>query len=278
MLTVLVVAVAVLALGLLGYRLVFGDEGLDPLTIQRVEGEVQHVHGGASQAAEVGGVLLPEDRLVAGADGRAVLSFGEESQLVVERSSALRVLGEGADGVRVELEDGRVQATVRAGDPALDVVAGEREVRSTDGSFQIAREADATWVQLDEGSLALTGFGDAELAPGQAIVAADGGEVSRPDERLLLEVAWPEEEVPDEAVAVSGQTDPGARVRIEGGVDVVEVFADARGAWRAEVRLSEGENALRVLATDPLGRSRESAFQLVRDTTPPTAEFQIGGL
>ncbi|HJN73398.1 MAG TPA: FecR domain-containing protein [Myxococcota bacterium] len=278
-LTVLVVAVAVLALGLLGYRLFFGDEALDPLTIRRVEGDVRHEHEGARSAAEVGGILLPDDRLLAGEGGRAVLSFGEDSQLVVDQSSALRVLGEGSEGVRVELEDGRVEATVRRGGPVLDVVTGDREVRADEGTFTVARDDDSTWVQLDDGELSLTGFGEVQaLRAGEAIVANDGGAATRLDEGLLLEVSWPEKATREESVEVAGTTDPGARVRIEGGYETVEVLADNSGSWRVEVRLREGDNALRVLAVDPLGRTRESPYELLRDTKPPTAEFQVGGL
>lgn len=278
-LTVLVVAVAVLALGLLGYRFLFGDEDLDPLTIRRVEGAVQHVRAGSANDAEVGTVLQAEDLLRAGEGGRAVLSFGEDSQLVVDESSALRVLGKGDDGLRVELQNGRVEATVRRGGPALDVVTGERSVRAEDGRFTIARDDENTFVQLDEGELTLDGFGEiARLGAGETVVAREDGVTQRLDDDLLLEVSWPEEATRSERVALSGKTDPGARVRVRGGVEEVVVDADASGLWSAEVRLKEGENELVVLATDALGRTRESDFEMLRDTIPPTAEFQVGGL
>jgi len=278
-LTVLVVAVAVLALGLLGYRLLFGDDPLDPLTIRRVEGEVTHVHDGSRDAAEVGGILLPDDRLLAAEGSRAVLGFGEESQLVVEESSGLRVLGEGAEGIRVELENGRVQATVRPGGPALDVVTGDREVRATEGEFVVARDDETTWVRLDDGQLALTGFGDVTaLEGGQSVVASEDGVSSRLDPQLLLEVDWPAGATREERVELTGRADPRASVQVLGVAGEPTAIADASGNWSVEVVLKEGDNDLRVLATDPLGRVRESEFQVIRDSTPPTAEFQVGGL
>ena len=278
--SVLAVAVLILLVGWFGYRALFGDEALDPLTIQQVDGDVRHVQQGAEGQAQVGATLSADDRLVAGQGAIAILSFGDASRVVVEEESSLLVLGTGADGVRLELEGGRVEATVRPTDPGLSLVAGDREVASDDGVFVMARNDTSTWVEADEGSLALTGFGDiTALQAGEVVVAGEGGDVALSDEdrELLLAVTWPEDETRDESVEVRGTTDPGNHVRVLGGAEAVEVLADGAGVFAVLVPLGEGRNELQVVAVDPLGNRRETTWAIERDTRPPQAVFQVGG-
>lgn len=278
--SVLAVAVLILLVGLVGYRALFGDEPLDPLTIQRVDGDVRHVQAGQESDAAAGVELGPDDRLIAGEGGIAVLAFGEESRVVVEESSSLRVLGTRGDGVRLELEGGRIEATVRPGGAALSVVSGDREIEGRDAAFTVARNDASTWVDVQDGDVDLTGFGDVDaLLAGQVVVATDDGDIrlSERDRELLLAVNWPEPATRNEEIEIQGTTEPGSRVRVEGGARAVEGDASSTGAFRVRVPLGEGENALTVVAIDPLGNQTETAWSIERDSRPPQATFQVGG-
>jgi hypothetical protein len=69
---------------------------------------------------------------------------------------------------------------------------------------------------------------------------------------------------------VTGRTEPGARVRVEGSAGVVETRADGQGNFRVEIPLFEGENPVRVEATDLLGKVVEVTGLLERDQSGPT--------
>lgn len=281
-LTVIGVAVAVLLIGVLGYALLFGGDELQALSVQRVEGEVRTQRGGQASATQVGELLGPSDRLVAGEGGRAVLSFGESSALVVESQTSLRVLGEGSDGIEIELEGGRVHATVRAGDGRLGVHNGSRRVGLAEAEADIAVGPDgSTYLEVQEGDLELSGFeGVDELRAGQRLVAAPGADVlvEGVDKDLLLEVAWPlGESTNKDRVVVRGQSSPGSRVQVVGGAQDVVGQVDRQGDFELDVPLGEGHNELTVLVQDPLGRAQEASWEILRDTRPPTATIQVGG-
>jgi hypothetical protein len=279
---VLAVAVAVLLLGFLGYQGLFGEGASDGLRVSQVQGDV-FVVGAERTLAELGDVLGSEETLEAGAGGRAVLSFGGGGELTLEPETKIRVLPSQGDGLRIELDGGRIQATVRDGSP-LGIVSGSREVRA-DGraAFQVARSQGSTYVSAQEGALNLRGFGDiTELNADEVVVAPDGGSprLDPASRALLLEVEWPSDAVRRERLPVQGRADAGSSValRVDGEVaSLVEVDAD--GEWQAEVLLKEGPNVLQVEITDPLGRTQTLEQVVDLDTTPPklTVEVAVSG-
>ncbi len=281
-LTVLAVAVAVLLVGVLGYSLLFGGDELQALSVQRVDGQVRTERAGREEPTSIGELLGPGDRLIAGEGGRAVLSFGEASALVVESETSLRVLGEGDEGIEIELEGGRVHATVRPGDGGLGVRNGDRRVGLDEAEADIAIGPDGSaYVEVVDGDLELSGFDGVEaLRSGQRLVAAPGAAalVEGVDKDLLLDVAWPEaRSTNQDTVLVRGTSAPGSRVRVSGGVQDVRGQVDSQGDFELRVPLGEGDNALRVAVVDPLGREREASWEVLRDTRPPTATIQVGG-
>lgn len=281
-LKVLAVAVAVLLLGFLGYRGLFGAAEGETLRVDVLEGEV-FVVGAERNRAALGDVLGAEETLEAGEGGRAVLSFGDGGALTVEPETKIRVLPSQGDGLRIELDGGRIQATVREGSP-LGVVSGGREVRADgEADFAIARTEDSTYVSTEKGEVSLRGFGDiTELGAEQVLIAPDEGEprLDPASRALLLEVEWPSDAVRRERLPVQGRADPGSKVRLRvDGELAAEVNADAQGEWSAEVLLKEGPNVLVVEIEDPLGR-RSTLEQVVDlDTTPPqlTVEVAVSG-
>ena len=281
-LKVLAVAAAVLLLGFLGYRVLFGEGATDGLRVSEVQGQV-FVVGSERTFAELGDVLGSEETLESGKGGRAVLSFGSGGELTLEPDTKIRVLPSQGDGLRIELDGGRIQATVREGSP-LGVVSGSREVRADgEAAFQVARSQGSTYVSAERGALDLRGFGDiTEMGPDEVVVAPDGGSprLDPASRALLLEVEWPSDAVRRERLPVQGRADPGSRVilRVDGEESAVaEVGAD--GEWQAEVLLKEGPNVLEVEILDPLGRSQVMEQVVDLDTTPPqlTVEVAVSG-
>ncbi|MCB9746409.1 MAG: FecR domain-containing protein [Alphaproteobacteria bacterium] len=279
-LQVLLVAALVLIGGALAYRVVFRAGEVEPLSIQRVDGAVEHVSPDGRRAAEEGAVLGQSDRVIAGEGGRVVLGLGEQTRLVLHESSTLRVLGQDRDGLQVELEGGRVQATVRPGTGALAVRAGGREVRAEDASFAVGLgEEGTTLVEASLGEVALSGFGElTEITEGQRLTVSGDAQpsVAPIPQEMLLDVRWPEEvRVRAELVRLEGSTHPGASVVASGEGGDARTFADAEGRFALELPLKEGSNDLHVVAVDPLGKEQEVTWSVTRDSQGPTGEFTI---
>ena len=115
----------------------------------------------SDQAATVGSRLRPSDRVITGQSGRIELSMGQDAELTLEGGSALELVGATADGLVVELEEGRVQAVVRPGGTQLAVRTGEREVLAEDASFVVGLgEAGQAAVESRQGRVTLVGYGE----------------------------------------------------------------------------------------------------------------------
>lgn len=277
------IALALLALcgaGWLGWRVLFSDDG-GTFAVVEVRGDVRHVDGLGGQKAAVPGVVLgARDRLVARSDGTAVLGFGEGGRVTLEPSSAIEVVSVDPQGVKIELEGGKVHATVRPGSGSVGIRADGREARATDADFTAVRDTEGTFgVVAERGVVALEGApGQAELRAGERVVLPKGGSPLRApaDEALLLYVVTPASTRTREAnTKVRGKTQPAARVRVGAGGAWSEVKADAAGEWTASVALAEGENDVVVEATDVFGRAARSTVQVVRDTTAPAVGVEI---
>lgn len=280
-LPVLAVAALVILVGAGGYFALFDDVSEEAVTLQRVTGPVSVLSGGDTQQAEEGETLEPGDQLTAGAGGQAVLAFGEQSSIVLEAESTLKLRGRDDQGLQVELEGGRIRATVRPGDGRLAVNRGGQRVDATDARFEVGVDDEGVLqVRADEGELGLVGFGGREgLGPGERISLVPGGDpwVSDEDRALLLELDSVPDLIAQREQVLTGRTDPHARIRVEGGVQPVSGRADAEGIWRLTVPLKEGDNALLVVASDPLGQEREQTWQVAVDTRPPEAvDIQVG--
>ncbi len=279
---IVLIVLAILVLGLLGYRLIFSGEDVTPLLVQAVEGRVSHVDPqGERSSLSPGHMLERLDRVETTSGGRAFLTMGGGSTLTVNQGTSVRVLDVSGDGVRVELDEGSVEATVRPERGSVGIVHRDRQVISTEGTFAVGVGSQGNMaVENHGGSLQLVGIDTVEgLAEGERLLLlADGTpRLAAIPESLLLEVAWPDSARTRQAeVAVRGLTDPGAEVRIGAAGHWTTVVADAEGHFEATVALEEGENPLKVVSRDPIGRSTTDETLVVRDTEPPpSATFEV---
>ena len=121
----------------------------------------------------------------------------------------------------------------------------------------------------------LQGFdGATELQEGsrvRALPAKDAVMGSIPTS-LLLEVQWPESATTKEAsLILQGRTDPYAQVTVGEDGEQKVIRAGADGRFSTTLALKEGVNPLSVSAKDSLGEGVEEKFEVVRDSTAPTA-------
>jgi hypothetical protein len=86
------------------------------------------------------------------------------------------------------------------------------------------------------------------------------------DTICILTVNAIESPVAQADVAISGMTEMGASVTVDGDAATV----DSTGVWSVDVTLSEGANALTVEATDAVGNTNTVTVDIVLDTTAPT--------
>lgn len=271
----------VLLAGWLGYAVLFPTERVAPLLVSEVEGDVVRIDAvGNRTEATTGLALQRSDQIQSGEGGRATLSFGEENRIVLQRATSIRVLGISPAGVKIELDGGRVQATVRPGHGALGVVSGTREFSATDATFSVGTNGSGVLaVESERGEVQVLGVeGVTQLGPDQRLVGLSDGQVrvAPIPASLLLEVAWPDAARTREAeVMVRGRTDPGSEVRVGASGVWTVVVAGKDGQFQASVPLQEGQNPLEVVSEDPLGRTATSAGSILRDTRPPGASFEV---
>ena len=279
-LQILLVLLLVLLAGIAGYMLLFGQGRADRLEVLEAQGQVMRTaEGGAPTPLAVGDQIGAREGVEVADGARAVLGLGEGTRLELESATSVRVLGVDASGVRVELEQGRVRARVRAGGQPLGLSSRGRAIYADDADFSAAVDPDgALQVEAERGRLRLEGVGEGinQLEPGRQVVSMPGGDpvLGAVSSELLLEVGWPEQDSTRMAdLLVQGRTGPYASVRVGRGEDWREVRADAQGIFQASVPLDEGGNAVRVQARDALGRTREDEAEIERDSQPPA----IGG-
>lgn len=77
--------------------------------------------------------------------------------------------------------------------------------------------------------------------------------------------------VPEAALHLTGQTEPGARLSVRLGEQEVGAVVDEQGNFVADLRLEDGTNALVLTAADPAGNQTVLEKSLICDQTPPLA-------
>lgn len=272
------VLVGMVGLGLFLYDRLFNRAGAVELRVLELSGSVQRQEDGSvAQRAAVGDVLEERARIQTEDGARAVLGFGAEARVTLDASSSLQVVGTGEDGLKLELEGGSVQATVRPGNGTLDISSDERSVRAQDADFTVVREPDGiVGVRAERGEVQVSdGEQSAVLTTGQRLVGSPGAPLSEQvSQALLLQVQWPTPETRATGVTISGTTEPGAQVRVGRDGAWVTVRAGADGRFVAEAPLMEGSNPISVEARSTLGDTVSDRTTVTRDTQPPRIEVQ----
>ena len=267
----------VLVLGWFGYDRWFGGGQGAELILLDVGGEVLVSRPGAAPvAAKSGTEVRARDGVSVGEGGHAVLTIGAETRLTLGELSSIRVLEVSAEGVRVELEEGRVSARVRPGSPAVSVASQGREFTTADGEFDAVLDGDGgLGVLARSGAVAVTGVvGTDRIGPGQQLVSVPGAPaaLSAVSSSLLLHVDWPAAgPVKKESVEIEGKTGPYAKVQVRSGETAVGARADAKGEFKVDFPLREGDNPVEVRATDVMGLKSETSGAVQRDTSAPAA-------
>ncbi len=270
----LVVALAVVSAA---WRYLAADTPTGRLVITELRGPVTRTAGGVAADVGEGVVLERDDQLATGPDGRVVLELGG-AVIRLGPVSSMTVQAVDTDGVRLELQDGQLQATVRPNTSAIRVSSQGREVVATNADFSVGVRDDVLQVATESGEVRLTGVDPPTVLPaGERATVVDATLTREPlPTELLLAVEW-EGERRTRAVTqvVTGSTSPGADVIIRGSFGRRTVRADSKGRFTAEVPLAEGDNPVELTATDVLGRSADVTGSLaVRDTTGPVLRSQ----
>ncbi|MBN2799260.1 MAG: FecR domain-containing protein [Deltaproteobacteria bacterium] len=250
-----------------------GDEAGVALVVAEVIGPVSLL-GGQGEALTIGpGTRLSaHQRVATGPDARAVLALGDETRVRLGPESSVTVRSVDAEVVRLELEDGRLQATVRPSSGALSVTAGGREVLATDADLAMAVSGEVEVIQVDRGEAALVGVqGVRALERGERLTLRGDADpqLGAIPEDLLLTVRWPGRNTREDSVAVSGATEPGAAVQVRSGATLLQTQADRDGAFSVVLPLVEGHNPVEIEATGVMGDYRELAGSVERDTKGP---------
>lgn len=267
------------SLAVLGYALLFEGFGSEGLDVVELQGGVAMDDGAGPRALLRGGSVRAGGEVIAGSDGHAVLAAGSGLRVTVAPDAAVRLTAITDREVRLELERGRVAATVRATGPRLAVEAGAARASALDADFIVVREGTAVGLESTRGRVEVGGIAGVEAVDaGERVVATGGAPVrAAAGEQLLLAVTpLPAARVRAGTANIAGRTAPGARVQVlRGDVLVVAGAAGPDGAFQFDVALLEGDNRFVVEARDLLGAARVAEVQVARDTTAPTIGVEV---
>ncbi len=267
------------ALAVLGYAMLFEGFGSAGLDVVELRGGVAMDDGAGQRALLRGATVRAGGEVIAGSDGHAVLAAGNGLRVTVAPDATVRLTAITAREVRLELERGRVEATVRAAGPRLAVEAGAARASALDADFVVVRDGTAVGLESTRGRVDIDGIVGVEaLDAGERVVATAGVLVrAAAGEQLLLAVTpLPATRVRAGTASLAGRTAPGARVQVLRGEDIVVTgVAGPDGAFHLDAMLLEGDNHFVVEARDLLGAARVAEVQVTRDTTAPTIGVEV---
>ncbi|RKH41182.1 FecR domain-containing protein [Corallococcus sicarius] len=245
------------------------------LELSDIEGlvEVRHGVAGAWAPATKGMALRATDVVRTGDGAYAVLVNGEAVEVRMASGTEVSV-EELTDSLsRLLLANGMATTTVRSGQRhTFELTTGSEVVaRTGGGTFTMTNNGKGTVsVGTRDGEVALLGNGKVVIVrAGQQSIVRPGKEPTEPAPvpgSLLLKVAWPgDKALRQHELVVTGKTDPGNRVEVEG----VVVHADNEGRFERKVVLPEGPSAVKVRAMGVGGLVGEEKRDVVVDTKPP---------
>jgi hypothetical protein len=228
-----------------------------------------------------GDALNPTDALRTHEGASAELAIGGRASVGVAERSEFRV-GDLSEGLsQVKLEGGRIHARVRSGGDAMlrvEVKDNAAVIEARDSDFAMLRGEDAqVTVAANAGSLDV-------IAQQQRVHVAQGEQSivipeqpptppSRIPPSLFLKISRSiPRRVSKPDGSISGETSPGAVVRVNGGA--ARVGTD--GSFTAAVPLVEGKNNLVVTVEDALGRKQvQELAPVTLDTKAPSVKGRV---
>ena len=218
---------------------------------------------GKWRPAKVGATLSEHDRIRTDAEGSAALLAADGSTVRLSGGSEAEVAALRRELKRLHLGAGMVEADVPA-DPTrvfqIDLDRAGGAARTRGAHFTATANSSGTAVAAVaavSGEVILSARGkEVVIRAGQWARILPGAPPETPGpipDSLFLKVAWPATASRSHAVAVSGQTTAGARVRVGG--RWVEVDRD--GVYRAQLELADGVHQLAVHAVDVSGHTAD---------------------
>lgn len=244
----------------------------DGVTIVEVSGDVQRRSpGGDWVAARAGDELSPRDAIRTGADGAVSLRVGDaDVRMDANTELAVPALQE---AVRVELSRGRIDAVVPGGGErpfgvGIEGADGVAETEAGEFSVLTSGDGEAT-VAVRAGTVRVTSGGETvEVPEGQLSRVRRGTAPTPPSEippSLFLKVQRGKRVQRSKSLTVRGTTTPGAVISVNG----VRVRVDHDGAFREQVELDEGDNAVVVESLDVTGRRERDELEVTVDSRGP---------
>jgi hypothetical protein len=230
----------------------------ETLRVAQVSGVVElGGETGSFRPAHVGDTLSSRDRIRTGDDGAAQLLAADGSIVKLLAATDVRVAELRRELKRLHLGAGMLEADVRD-DPArvleveLDDHGGKARTRGAAFTAS-ANGAGSAAVATRRGEVILSARGkEVVIRTGQYARLSPGAPPEEPapvPPSLFLKVEWPPTASKKSQVVVSGETAPGARVRVSGHY----VPVDEKGAYRTVVPLADGTHQLDVHAIDVAG-------------------------
>lgn len=215
-----------------------------------------------------------DDALRTDVDANAELSIGSSLQVVLSERSEFTLSEITRELSNVRLESGRVAARVSpvaSSKIRFEVRGNDAVTEAREGSFSVLRADDGqvTVAAMNGNVSVATKRRRVQLTAGLQSVVPVSSEPSVPvriPASLFLKVAQSaRQQLNRRETAVTGVTTPGAVVAING----VPAVTGQGGEFTTRVSLQEGQNTLRIVATDALGRSEERVVAVDVDTKAP---------
>ena len=224
--------------------------------VVEVRGDAQIQRAGEMAQVVADQVLKESDALVTGDDGEVELRLGASSFLRLASRSRVELRSVSEDEVDLLLEDGRLQATIRAQDGLVRVENGGRTVEAEDAEFAVGVMNGVLQVSVEQGEVQTVGASQQQVTAGKEARFVDAyAEIGEVPESLLMDVDWEEGLPTNEAKQrVHGRTAAGALVTARGDWGRLSVYAREDGFFEIEVPLEEGDNGMALMAEDALGR------------------------
>lgn len=230
------------------------------MEVLSVRGDVSVIGAAGEQKLAAGGQVLPGESVKTGHDGEAVMRGEGSSTITVTEHSSVGVEGV-LDGVaRLRLDEGRVLGDVTGTGSAIRITGGKESasVLTRDGRTAVAVDASGDFsVATLRGTASLTHGGTTQEVPEGQVALVSGGKVAvgALPKSVLLKVAWPDAgRTSEKKQTVTVDSGKSTIVRVND--RAIVIGPDGKGTM--EVQLQEGENKIKVEASDVAGNRTES--------------------